>query len=52
METVLDYNDFLVYMYNMHPDKQASTFGTNCVYYNQIFMVLIKLLSMQIQLLC
>jgi len=32
--------DFLVYMYNMHRDQRASTFGTKCVHYSQIFMVL------------
>jgi len=38
-QTVLDYYDFLVYMYNTHPD---STFGTNCAYYNGIFTVTLK----------
>jgi len=39
IETVLYYYDLLVYVYNMHPDQQASTFGTNCAYYKRIFMV-------------
>jgi len=39
IETVLDYFDFSVYMYNTHPDKRASAFGTYCAYCNQIFTI-------------
>jgi len=31
---------WLVHVYNMHPDFERCNRGENCVYYNQIFMVM------------